>query len=93
MSEFEWDAAKRDANLRKHGIDLIRGAELFDGRPTSEREARSLAEERLQTTGLIDGRLRTLIWTWRGETRRFISLRSARDEEKRQYRQLHERGN
>jgi uncharacterized DUF497 family protein len=29
--EFEWDEAKRTANLAKHGLDLIAGATLFDG--------------------------------------------------------------
>jgi uncharacterized DUF497 family protein len=29
---FEWDENKREANLRKHGLDLMTGAELFDGR-------------------------------------------------------------
>ena len=31
--EFEWDENKRRANLRKHGLDLIDGRALFDGRP------------------------------------------------------------
>jgi uncharacterized DUF497 family protein len=31
--KFEWDENKRDVNLRKHALDLIEGAVLFDGRP------------------------------------------------------------
>jgi uncharacterized DUF497 family protein len=31
--EFEWDERKRAANLAKHGLDLLRGSVLFDGRP------------------------------------------------------------
>ena len=31
--EFEWDENKRAANLRKHGVDLLAGTALFDGRP------------------------------------------------------------
>ncbi len=31
--EFEWDEDKRQANLRKHGLDLIDARALFDGRP------------------------------------------------------------
>jgi len=30
--EFEWDEAKRAANLAKHGLDLADGQALFDGR-------------------------------------------------------------
>jgi len=29
--EFEWDEAKRLANLRKHGIDFIDVPAVFDG--------------------------------------------------------------
>ena len=29
---FEWDEIKREINLRKYGLDLIRAADLFDGR-------------------------------------------------------------
>jgi uncharacterized DUF497 family protein len=31
--EFEWDENKRAANLAKHGLDLVTGTVLFDGRP------------------------------------------------------------
>jgi len=31
--DFEWDEAKRLANLEKHGVDFLRAQMLFDGRP------------------------------------------------------------
>ncbi len=31
--EFEWDEAKRESNLTKHGIDFPLAEMLFDGRP------------------------------------------------------------
>ncbi len=85
----EWDEAKRQANLEKHGLDFIDADGLFDGRPVVSDHARSSVEDRYMTVGLINGRLVTLIWTWRKDRRRYISLRSARDEEKRSYRLLH----
>jgi uncharacterized DUF497 family protein len=86
----EWDEAKRRANLAKHRLDFVDADLLFDGRPTVVDDARSEAELRFRTTGMVNGVLRTLIWTWRGGERRFISFRSARDEEKREYRQLYD---
>jgi uncharacterized DUF497 family protein len=31
--EFEWDEAKRDSNLIKHGVDFLLAEMLFDGCP------------------------------------------------------------
>ena len=35
--EFEWDENKRQSNLRKHGIDFVRAAAIFNN-PILERE-------------------------------------------------------
>jgi uncharacterized DUF497 family protein len=31
--QFEWDEAKRNSNLSKHGVDFLRMQMLFDERP------------------------------------------------------------
>ncbi len=31
--DFVWDQAKRDRILAKHGLDLVLGIHMFDGRP------------------------------------------------------------
>ena len=31
--DFEWDAAKKLANIAKHAFDFLDGRQLFDGRP------------------------------------------------------------
>lgn len=90
MSEMEWHEDKRAATLIKHGLDFADADVLFDGRNVLTRSARYEDEERFMTTGMVMGRLCTLIWTWREDRRRCISFRSARDEEKRKYRQLYE---
>ena len=87
--EFEWDEEKRLSNIRKHGIDFSRARLLFDDRPTVEAIALSTVEERFRTTGELDGRLVTAIWTRRAGSIRLISVRSARDAEKRAYRSLY----
>ena len=86
---FEWDEAKREANLAKHGLDLLRGADLFDGRPVYTYPSPRGDEPRSVTVGLVAGQLLALVWTRRGEAVRLISLRRARGGEKDAYRARH----
>ena len=87
--EFEWDEAKRRQNLAKHGIDFVDAQELFDGRPVLTRVSPRFEEERFITTGEIEGRFYTVVWTKRGETVRLISARRARHAEQRAHSSLH----
>jgi uncharacterized DUF497 family protein len=89
--EFEWDEAKRRSNLAKHGVDFLRARALFDGRPVVTTVSRYPDEQRFLTTGEIDGRFYTVVWTQRGKNIRLISARRARDAEARDYRALHGR--
>jgi uncharacterized DUF497 family protein len=93
MTEFEWDEAKRAANQEKHKVDFQLATLLFDGRPNVTVDSSRDGEMRSATTGYLDGRCYTAIWTLRGEAIRFISVRSARDGEKRTYRAVHGEGN
>jgi len=86
---FEWDESKRETNLAKHGLDLSRADMLFDGRPVFTYASQRGGEPRFVTTGWIDDMFVTAIWTERGEAVRLISLRRARDGEKRTYRARH----
>ncbi len=87
--QFEWDETKRSGNLSKHGVDFLRMQMLFDGRPVVTAGSPRTDEERFATTGRIDGRFYTAIWTWRSETIRLISARRARHEEQQRHRALH----
>ena len=87
--EFEWDEEKRLRNIRKHKLDFVQAQLLFDGRPQLTWRSKFAAEERWQTTGIVDGDLYTVIWTSRGNAVRFISARRARDAEERAYRDLY----
>jgi uncharacterized DUF497 family protein len=51
--EFEWDENKRAANLAKHGLDLIRGTVLFDGRPRYTYSSPHFGEQRFVTVTLL----------------------------------------
>jgi uncharacterized DUF497 family protein len=86
--EFEWDEAKRFTNIRKHNIDFAEIRQIFDGRPAKTLPSQYEAESRFLTVGMLDHRLVTVVWTWRGSVVRLISARRASDEERRQYRQI-----
>jgi uncharacterized DUF497 family protein len=50
----------------------------------------SLPEHRILSIGELDGMMIAVAWTQRGaDVCRIISVRKARDEEKRQYQQIH----
>lgn len=84
-SVFEWDEAKREANLAKHGIDFEDVRQVFDGRPRidgpSVRNA-GRAEERHVTLAEIEGLTLAIVWTWRDRAIRLISARVARRAER-----------
>ena len=61
--EFEWDEDKRRANLRKHGVDLIDGRALFDGRPIYTYASPRFEEQRFVTIGLLANEFSALVWT------------------------------
>jgi uncharacterized protein len=84
--EFEWNEAKRLANLDKHGIDFIDVPEVFDGDiVTVEDDRYSYGEQRFVTFGLLQGRVVAVVHTDRGESIRIISARKATKYEQRTY--------
>ncbi|CAN5848495.1 BrnT family toxin [soil metagenome] len=89
MVEFEWDDDKQSSNKAKHGIDFLRARILFDGRPVITVATFRGEETRYATTGALDDRYSKAIWTLRGERVRIISVRKARDAEKRDHRAIH----
>ena len=84
--EFEWDEAKRQANILKHGIDFVDAIAIFSGRvEESEDRRRDYGERRFLATGDADGSILRLVFTWRGSRRRIISARRAKRYERRAY--------
>ena len=90
--QFEWDEDKRLLNIAKHGLDFVRAQLVFDGRPVVTGRSSHPQEARWLTTGVVDGRFYTVVWTQRYDIVRIISARRARDAEKRAYRALHRTG-
>jgi uncharacterized DUF497 family protein len=79
---IEFDAAKDEANIAKHGVSLSRAADLeILARVTDDR----FAEPRYRAYGLIDGKAYCLAYTIRGGNVRAISLRRAHQVEMDEY--------
>jgi len=85
---FEWDEAKREINIAKHGLDFIRARLIFDGRPVLNVPAIRGEEPRCLTIANLDGKFVTVVWTLRGRNRRIISFRRARHDEEKKYKAL-----
>ena len=84
---FEWDEAKRDSNLAKHGVDFRWATQIFRGRIVERvDQRRSYGETRIRCVGEINARPYVVIYTWRGANRRIISARKANGGETGAYR-------
>lgn len=82
--EFEWDEAKRTANLAKHGVDFEDAIGIFAGPVVVKRSDRD-GEERWIAVGTAEGRVIAVVYTVRAERYRVISARSTRKNERRAY--------
>jgi uncharacterized DUF497 family protein len=84
---FEWDEAKREANLVKHGIDFVDAVEIFADPLRIERvdRQREHGEERHQVVGAVGEQVLFVVYTLRGGAQRMISARRASRNERRTY--------
>jgi len=86
--KFEWDEAKNEINLRKHGLDFADGPEIFNGPMLVQLDTRQeYGEERWIGIGFIQNRVVVMVYTERdnGETIRIISLRKALKYERKRF--------
>ena len=84
--EFEWDEAKRQSNLLKHGIDFEDAKAVFQEFFYTWQDTRSdYGEERYVTIGLLQGVEVAVIHTPREGRYRIISVRRARIQERKMY--------
>jgi hypothetical protein len=86
---FEWDEAKRLRVLAERGIDFEDAKQLLDGRPAIHVQARRDNEIRIISTAQMRSKLYTVVWTWREDNQRIITIRRARNAEERTYRQVY----
>jgi len=72
--EFEWDEAKRDEIYRKHGVDLLQAALIFENDVLEKEDTRrDYGEKRMIALGMADGEVYTVIYTKRDEVYRLIT--------------------
>ncbi len=84
---YEWDEAKREANLKKHGFDFD-DADLVYSNPnklTFPERARGEARWRDVALVRLNGLVLALVYTVRGYNVRIISFRKASRKERRIY--------
>lgn len=81
MIAFEFDEAKSQANLAKHGIHFVDAQLLWLDPALLEIPARTEDEPRYLVIGLINGKHWSAVITYRGAAIRLISVRRSRTEE------------
>ena len=85
--DFEWDDAKADANLTRHGVSFEQARKAFDD-PfaidfVDDRE--DYGEPRLILLAMVESRLLVVAYTLRNDKVRIISAREAEPHERRRY--------
>jgi uncharacterized DUF497 family protein len=85
--EFEWDAAKAERNLVKHGVSFEAARSVFDDVFAFERRDfdREPGETRYVISGMVEDVILTVVYTERGERTRIISARRATKHEQAEY--------
>lgn len=86
--EERFDPAKDEINRRKHRLPLAFGDRIFDGddHPIVPSIREIDGEERFKAVGIVEERLFTGVFVWRGGLPRFISVRRSNKGEERAYR-------
>ena len=86
MDRVEYDPAKRAKTLAERGLDMERAGEVFDAPHLTVPDQRyEYGEDRFVTLGHLDRRLVVLVWTWRGQNIRIMSMRKANAREQARY--------
>ena len=77
--DFEWDEAKAESNLAKHGVGFHEARSVFrDLWAVTVLDRRASGEDRFITLGLSSqGRILVVVYTERDDRVRLISARSA----------------
>jgi uncharacterized DUF497 family protein len=85
--DITFDPKKNTANLRKHGVSLADGAGvLSDPLAITTEDLSAAGEQRFASIGLnVFGRLRVVVYAYRGEGVRIISVRKPEPKEVRTY--------
>lgn len=85
--KFEWDEAKNQSNIAKHGVSFEDASRIFDGFTLDAVDNRQdYGEERIISLGMIDGvAVLVVVHTDREGACRIISARPAKKAERQRY--------
>lgn len=85
--DFDWDPNKDVANFAKHGIEFSDAITVFDDPYHFIKDSTrpEYGEVRFRAVGRVGKVIVTVIFTDRGESRRIISARRARTNERAEY--------
>lgn len=87
--QFEFDPAKDQTNVTKHGVSLAVACELeWDSLASRADTRHNYGEAREVGYAMMGGRLCCVVFVDRGDVRRIISLRRANNREKVLYAKL-----
>ena len=84
--KFDWEESKRERTLKERNLDFADAFLFFDGRPVIHQPTPRDGEERWKSTALFEGKFFTVVWMWRDDTMRIISMRRSHEQEERKYR-------
>lgn len=87
--QIEFDSTKREKGLKKHELDIADFSRIFE-HPALEYESKQThhKEKRVTVVGVLRGKSVTAFYTRRGKNYRVISIRKARDNEKKHYKRF-----
>jgi uncharacterized protein len=90
---FEWDEAKRRANIKRHGFDFVLVESVFASDALTLLDVRfEYGEIRFLTLGMLNGRVLAIAHTETDEITRIISVRKAsKNEEELYYKEIGDR--
>jgi hypothetical protein len=85
--EVEFDSSKDEVNRAKHGMSLALGSRIFaDPEHLVLPSIRPVdGEDRYEAVGLVEGKLHTAVYVWRGDIIRLISVRRSNPGEQGSY--------
>lgn len=85
--QIEFDPEKDEINRFKHRLPLAFGKRVFaDPAHQVLPSFRPIdGEDRFKATGHVDGKLYTVVYVWRDDVLRLISVRRSNDKERRDY--------
>ena len=82
-----FDPRKRDWTLEWRQLDFADAPKVFAGKVFQMVDDRQdYGETRWITVGLLDRSMTIVVWTWRDDARRIISMRKCNAKERRKYR-------